>query len=172
MQHDYKMKKTMRCFKSKENAKRVLFFLLARIDGTEDTKRALQERYTLIQTHGTRLCAWYFRFCFCSHVSKSNLHYTRGITPKRVTSGEVHLRCLAPGQHSSEGISQWWRAIGDTADLAGPVIEPQTSRTDGTRLTTVRPCTNRPLYRIAMYRWEKMNWIVLRAKHQREGFYH
>ena len=29
--------------------------------------------------------------------SKSNLHYTRGITPKRVTSGGAHLRGLAPG---------------------------------------------------------------------------
>ena len=32
----------------------------------------------------------------------SNLHYTRDITPKRVTSGGVHLRGLAPEQHSSE----------------------------------------------------------------------
>ena len=37
---------------------------------------------------------------------KSNLHYTRGITPKHVTSGGVHLRDLAPGQHSSEETSQ------------------------------------------------------------------
>ena len=29
--------------------------------------------------------------------SKSNLHYTRGITPKTVTSGGPHLRSLAPG---------------------------------------------------------------------------
>ena len=28
---------------------------------------------------------------------KSNLYYTHGITLKRVTSGEVHLRCFAPG---------------------------------------------------------------------------
>ena len=34
--------------------------------------------------------------------SKSNLHYTRSITPKRVTSGGAHPRGLAPGQHSSE----------------------------------------------------------------------
>ena len=26
---------------------------------------------------------------------KSNFHYTRGITPKRVTSGGAHLRALA-----------------------------------------------------------------------------
>ena len=28
--------------------------------------------------------------------SKSNLHFARGITPKRVASGEAHLRCFAP----------------------------------------------------------------------------
>ena len=37
--------------------------------------------------------------------SKSNLHYTRGITPKRVTNNGVHLQGLAPGQHISEKIS-------------------------------------------------------------------
>ena len=30
-------------------------------------------------------------------VNKSNLHYTRGITPKRVTSSGAHLRGFAPG---------------------------------------------------------------------------
>ena len=67
---------------------------------------------------------------------KSNLHYTRGITPKHVTSGGVHFRGLAPGQHSSEKTSQWWQAIGDTVfDLTGPGIEPQTNRTDSACLT-------------------------------------
>ena len=33
---------------------------------------------------------------------KSNLHFTRDITPKRVTSGRVHLLGLAPGQSSSK----------------------------------------------------------------------
>ena len=33
---------------------------------------------------------------------KSNLHYTRRVTPKHVTSGGAHLRGLAPGLHSSE----------------------------------------------------------------------
>ena len=46
---------------------------------------------------------------------KSNLHYTRAITPKRVTSSGAHLRDSASGQHSSEETSQRWRAIGDTA---------------------------------------------------------
>ena len=42
----------------------------------------------------------------------SNLHYTRGISPKRVTSGKAHLSGLALGQHSSEETSQRWRAVG------------------------------------------------------------
>ena len=45
---------------------------------------------------------------------KSNLHYTRGTTPKRVTSSGAHLRSLAPGHHSSKETSQRWRAVGDT----------------------------------------------------------
>ena len=52
--------------------------------------------------------------------------YTRDITLKRVASGEIHLRDLAPGQHSSEETSQRWRAEGGTvSDLTGLGIEPQ-----------------------------------------------
>ena len=48
---------------------------------------------------------------------KSNLHYSRGVTSKRVTRGGIHLRGLAPGQHSSEETS---RAVGDVvSDLRG-----------------------------------------------------
>ena len=64
---------------------------------------------------------------------KSNFHYTRRITPKRVTSCGAHLRGLAPGQHSSEETSQRWR-LG--VDLTGPRIKPQTSRTDSVRFAT------------------------------------
>ena len=41
-------------------------------------------------------------------VNKKNLHHTGGITPKRVTSGGVHLRGLAAAQaqHSVEKLSQ------------------------------------------------------------------
>ena len=48
---------------------------------------------------------------------KSNLHYTRRITPKRVTSCGAHLRGLAPGLHSSEEESQRWRVVGDTVPI-------------------------------------------------------
>ena len=47
IQHDFKLqnKKTVRYFKSRENAKRVLFFYsLARIDRTEEIQRALHEK--------------------------------------------------------------------------------------------------------------------------------
>ena len=39
----------------------------------------------------------------------------QGTTPTRVTSGGIHTRGLAPGQHSSEETSLRWRAVGDTA---------------------------------------------------------
>ena len=48
---------------------------------------------------------------------KLNLHYTRGTTPERVTSGGAHLRGLAPGQHSSEVTSQRGRVVGDTVSI-------------------------------------------------------
>ena len=69
--------------------------------------------------------------------TKSNIFYTRGITPKLVTSGGAHLSGLASGQHSFEETLQWSRAVGDNVpDLTDPGIEPQTSRTDSSVLTT------------------------------------
>ena len=57
--------------------------------------------------------------------SKSNLHCTRGFTPKCVTSGGAHLRGIAPGQRRFEERSQQWRAAGDAVfDLTGSGIEP------------------------------------------------
>ena len=63
----------------------------------------------------------------------SNLHYTRDITPKRVTSGGAHLRGAGLGPHNSEQTSQRWRHCDDLADHA---IEPHTSRTDRVGLAT------------------------------------
>ena len=60
-----------------------------------------------------------------------------GCTPKRVTSGGIHLCGLALGQHSYEETSQRCRAVGDTvSDLTKPGIEPQTSSTESVILTT------------------------------------
>ena len=74
---------------------------------------------------------WSLVVCFGHLKLKSNLHYSRGITPKRVTSGGPHLRGLGLGQHSSEETSQRWLAVGNSvSDLTGPKIEPQTFRTD------------------------------------------
>ena len=47
----------------------------------------------------------------------SNLHCTRRITPKHVTSGGAHLCCLAPGRYSVEETSQWWRVVGNTVPI-------------------------------------------------------
>ena len=49
--------------------------------------------------------------------AKSNLHYTRSITSKRVTSGGSHLRGLTPGLHSSKETSQRWQAVGDNVPI-------------------------------------------------------
>ena len=76
---------------------------------------------------------------------KSNLHYTRDITLKRVTSGGAHLRSLAPLQHSSEETSQRWLAVGDTvSDLTGLGIKSQASLTDG---DVVSDLADRPVLR-------------------------
>ena len=71
---------------------------------------------------------------------KSTLHYSRDTTPKRVRRGRVQLRYLAPGKHNFEEKSERWRAVGDTtSNLTGPVIEPQTSRTDRSGRGSLRP---------------------------------
>ena len=62
------------------------------------------------------------------------------VAPKRVTGGGGHLSGLAPGQHSSEEISQRWRAVGNTVyDLTGPGMEPQTSSADSDVLPLLEP---------------------------------
>ena len=56
-----------------------------------------------------------------ARMKKSNLRCFSGITPRRVTSGGVHLRGLAPGQHSSDETAQGWRVVGDAvSDLTDP----------------------------------------------------
>ena len=54
----------------------------------------------------------------CLPRKKSHLHYTRSITPKRVTSGGIHLRDMAPGQHRNvAAVASRWRQL---FDLTGP----------------------------------------------------
>ena len=66
---------------------------------------------------------------------KSNLHYTRRITPKRVTSGGAQLRGSWATQlrRNVTAVASRWRHC---ADLTGPGIEPQTFRTESVRLAT------------------------------------
>ena len=53
-----------------------------------------------------------------------------GITSKRVTSGGIHLRGLAPGKHSFEETSPQCQ-VGDTvSDLTCPGIKRKTFRMD------------------------------------------
>ena len=75
------------------------------------------------------------RRCFTQNGSvlkvELNLHYTRAITWKRVTSGGAGPRGLAPKQYNFEETSQRWRAVGDTvSDLADPGIEPFRAESD------------------------------------------
>ena len=69
---------------------------------------------------------------------KPNLHYTRGITPKRVTD---HLRDLGPGQHSPEETSQR-QARGTVSDSTGPGIKPPTFCAD---IGVFNHCANLPV---------------------------
>ena len=57
---------------------------------------------------------------------KSNLHYTRDIAPKRITSGGVRLRDLEPGQCIFEETLLRWRAVGDAVpDLPAGELNPR-----------------------------------------------
>ena len=61
---------------------------------------------------------------------KSNRHYSRIITPKRLNEERAYPGSLAPGQNNSEETSQRWRAVGDTvSDFTDPGFKSQTSRT-------------------------------------------
>ena len=94
-----------------------------------------QEAYKSDLNHGCDPGGLLHPFTAVEYQKKTNLLYTRGITPKRVTSGGTHLRGLAPGQHSSKKRTQRWRVVGDAvSDLTNPGIESQTSRTDSDEL--------------------------------------
>ena len=64
--------------------------------------------------------------------SNANLHCTHGVWPKRVTSGGVHLRDLAHGQHKPEETWLRWRHC---VRFGLPGFEPQSSRTDSKQLS-------------------------------------
>ena len=88
----------------------------------------------------------------------AQLMQSHGITPKRVTSDEAHLRSIAPGQHRSEETSQQWRAVCDTA-LIWPARElnTRTFRTDSLRL--------RFQFKKTMLRQRTLGLLWYRVKH-------
>ena len=50
----------------------------------------------------------HLQFCLTTiSLKKSNVHYTGGITPKRVTSGGGHLRGIASGPAMAEAFLKW-----------------------------------------------------------------
>ena len=57
---------------------------------------------------------------------KSNLRYTRGTTPKRVTSSGANFCGLAPGRFTFVETSQLWRFDGDTvSNVNSSVVHPR-----------------------------------------------
>ena len=59
-------------------------------------------------------------------ISKSNVHYTRGITPKHVTSDVALLRGLLPGLQKNVGaVASRWRHRAGYPFLTGPEIQPR-----------------------------------------------
>ena len=83
----------------------------------------IQCKFVFVENFASRVTVLHFNFL--NFKKKKNFHCTRGITPKRVTSGGVHLRSVAPGNIAT--VASRWRHC---ADLTGPGIKPQTSRTD------------------------------------------
>ena len=96
----------------KSDARRQRFLLLRRFFGVASCVAKALSRGDRSQ-HSSQ--AW--RNAASIMKAKSNLHDTRGVTPKRVTSGGAQLRGLAPGQHSSKEMSQRWRAVSDTVPI-------------------------------------------------------
>ena len=89
--------------------------------------------------------SYFYVYCSLTCLSKtqraklyvvSDLHYTSGITPKRVTRGELQLRGLAPGQHYSEETSQRRRRC---VRFDCPGFKPPTFPTNSVCLTTQLP---------------------------------
>ena len=70
------------------------------------------------------------------NIFKNQIFIIFDVLRRSITRGGAYLRDLTPRQRNSEEMSQRWRAVGDTAALISPGIEPQASRTDSVHLTT------------------------------------
>ena len=94
------------------------------LDGIDAFLRSVDERREAREKWAAQIEKFLFH-------KKSNFRYTGGITTKRVTNGGLHLRGLAPEEHSPEETSQLCWAVGKTvSDLTGLRNKPKTSRTD------------------------------------------
>ena len=71
---------------------------------------------------------------FQSFVSKSNLHYTCGITSKRVTRGGTISPAWRLGNIATKKRGSGGEPLATLSDLTGPGIEPQTSSTNSIAL--------------------------------------
>ena len=71
---------------------------------------------------------------------RTNLHHTRGITPKCETSGAAYLRGLTPGNTAPKKHRNSGEPL---ADLTGPGIEPQTFRNNNDVVTVIATPTGR-----------------------------
>ena len=92
-------------------------------DELEEYIRKLQQAAEKLTTENRRLRKQHTDICdkvrSCDQYAvKSNLHYTRGITEKGVSSDVARLRGLASGQHSSE------KRRSSVVCITGPRIEP------------------------------------------------
>ena len=65
LQHTNKINKRCVVLKAEKMQSACFFFYsLASIEQKKQSVHCIKE----IQTHDTRFCAWYYEFCFCSHV--------------------------------------------------------------------------------------------------------
>ena len=101
----------------------------------------LLTQYCFAQFHVLLFCSWMLISHFLITWSLRIMNFalwlrSRGITPKRVTSGGAHFRGLAPGQHSFKETLQRWRAFGDTVSgFTGSEIAFRNFISDGSVLS-------------------------------------
>ena len=75
-----------------------------------------------------------------------HLHYSRGITTKRVTSGEAHLCDLASRQHSSEKRSSGGKSLTTLCPIRSALASnPRPTAPKSPLITTATPTVGRTL---------------------------
>ena len=97
---------------------------------------------------------------------KSNLHYTRGITPKLVTSCGAHLRGLAPGQCKNVVAVAIPKAVDDSVRLTGPESNPRLPTPIAMSLLSTPKISQKPIHDKV---WERQSckradWVCFRPE--------